>query len=94
VREDGASSAFWSSAEDLAGGCGHGEASRLRRGNAGWHRRKGKVEIIWDSYLTFNVSKVVTSRTNDTRVLLDLGATACGLVLCYVFILVPLLLLS
>ncbi len=35
VREDGVSSAFWSAAEDLAGGCGHGEASRLRRGNAG-----------------------------------------------------------
>jgi hypothetical protein len=35
VREDGAPSAFWSAAEDLAGGCGHGEASRLRRGNAG-----------------------------------------------------------
>jgi hypothetical protein len=35
VREDGASSAFWSAAEDPAGGCGHGESSRLRRGNAG-----------------------------------------------------------
>ncbi len=71
VREDGASSALRSAAEDLAGGSGHGAASRLRRGNAGWHRRKGKAEIIWDSYLTFNASKVVTSRTNDARVLLD-----------------------